>query len=79
MPLNVDSERCFAEDLDGVRGTVRRLGDAGASGCSIEDWGPAAGRIDAFDEAVARVGAAGEAASPIWTTSGGSWRRPVHQ
>jgi 2-methylisocitrate lyase-like PEP mutase family enzyme len=30
VPLNVDSERCFADDLDGVAQTVWMLHDAGA-------------------------------------------------
>ena len=38
VPLNVDSERLFADDLDGVAANVRRLHEAGAAGCSIEDW-----------------------------------------
>lgn len=63
VPLNVDSERCFAEDLAGVAETVGRLADAGAAGCSIEDWDPTAGVIDPFDKAVSRVGAAVAAAN----------------
>jgi 2-methylisocitrate lyase-like PEP mutase family enzyme len=63
VPLNVDAERCFAEDLDGVAATVVALADAGAAGCSIEDWNPAAGAIDPIDEAVARVAAAARAAA----------------
>src|SRR6476659_4405004 len=34
VPLNVDSERLFADDLDGVAETVRLLHAAGAAGCS---------------------------------------------
>ncbi|HEY8857989.1 MAG TPA: isocitrate lyase/phosphoenolpyruvate mutase family protein, partial [Gaiellales bacterium] len=45
LPLSVDSERCFADDLAGVAETVRLLGEAGAAGCSIEDYDPATGRI----------------------------------
>ena len=33
LPLSVDSERCFADDLEGVAETVTLLADAGASGC----------------------------------------------
>lgn len=64
LPLNVDSERCFADDgdLDGIAETVGLLHDAGAAGCSIEDWNGPAGRIDAIDIAAARVAAAAEAA-----------------
>jgi len=63
IPLNVDSERCFSEDLEGIRETVRLLAAAGAAGCSIEDWNPAAGAVDPLTEAVSRVGAAASAAS----------------
>jgi 2-methylisocitrate lyase-like PEP mutase family enzyme len=62
VPLNVDSERMFAEDLDGVAETVRLLHEAGAAGCSIEDWNRATGAIDPVDVASARVAAAAEAA-----------------
>ena len=37
LPLNVDSERCFADDLAGVTETVAMLAATGAAGCSIED------------------------------------------
>ena len=46
MPLNVDSERCYPDDPGGVAETVRLLGEAGAAGCSIEDYDPATGAID---------------------------------
>jgi 2-methylisocitrate lyase-like PEP mutase family enzyme len=64
LPLNVDSERCFADDgdLDGIAETVGLLHDAGAAGCSIEDWNGPAGRIDPIDVATERVAAAAEAA-----------------
>jgi 2-methylisocitrate lyase-like PEP mutase family enzyme len=58
LPLNVDSERCFADDLAGVTDTVQLLADAGAAGCSIEDWNPATNSIDPLDLAVERVDAA---------------------
>ena len=41
LPLNVDSERCYPEDPGGVAETVRLLAEAGAAGCSIEDYDPA--------------------------------------
>jgi 2-methylisocitrate lyase-like PEP mutase family enzyme len=63
IPVNVDSERCFAEDLDGIKQTVAMIAETGAAGFSIEDWDPAAQMIDPFDKAVQRVGAAAEAAS----------------
>ena len=62
VPLNVDSERCFADDPAGVAETVGLLADAGASGCSIEDFDPANGYIDPLDVAVPRVEAAARAA-----------------
>ena len=60
--MNVDSERCFPDDSGGVAGTVRLLGEAGAAGCSIEDWNPVAGRIEDVGLAVERVAEAAEAA-----------------
>ena len=62
LPLNVDSERCFPDDSGGVAETVRLLGEAGAAGCSIEDWNPVAGRIEDVPLAVERVAEAAEAA-----------------
>ena len=40
LPLNVDAERCFADDPAGVAETVTLLAEAGAAGCSIEDYDP---------------------------------------
>jgi 2-methylisocitrate lyase-like PEP mutase family enzyme len=62
VPLNVDSERCYAEDLAGVTKTVRLLGDAGAAGCSIEDYDPVTKTIDPIGLATERVAAAAEGA-----------------
>ena len=62
VPLNVDSERLFADTLDGVAETVRMLFDAGAAGCSIEDWNGTTGSIDPVAHAAERVAAAAEAA-----------------
>ncbi|HJP71978.1 MAG TPA: isocitrate lyase/phosphoenolpyruvate mutase family protein [Candidatus Limnocylindria bacterium] len=62
LPLNVDAERCFADDLAGVAETVTLLAEAGASGCSIEDYDPAKGAIDEISVAAERVAAAAEAA-----------------
>jgi 2-methylisocitrate lyase-like PEP mutase family enzyme len=62
VPLSVDSERCFANDPAGVAETVRLLADAGAAGCSIEDWDPVAGRIDDPGHSTELVAAAVEAA-----------------
>jgi 2-methylisocitrate lyase-like PEP mutase family enzyme len=62
LPMNVDAERCFADDPDGVAETVRLLADADAAGLSIEDWNPATGSIDPVDVACQRVAAAAGAA-----------------
>jgi 2-methylisocitrate lyase-like PEP mutase family enzyme len=62
LPLNVDSERCFPDDEGGVAETVRLLGEAGAAGCSIEDWNPVDGRIEDMALAVERVADAAAAA-----------------
>jgi 2-methylisocitrate lyase-like PEP mutase family enzyme len=61
VPLSVDSERCFANDPAGVAETVRLLADAGAAGCSIEDWDAETGRIDDPDHSAELVAAAVEA------------------
>jgi 2-methylisocitrate lyase-like PEP mutase family enzyme len=71
LPLNVDSERCFADDLEGVAETVRLLAEAGAAGCSIEDWNPGTGRIDDRSQATDRVAAAAEAAHASQAAGGG--------
>ena len=62
LPLNVDAERCFADDLSGVAHTVSLLAEAGAAGCSIEDYDPARGAIDDVEVAAQRVAAAADAA-----------------
>jgi 2-methylisocitrate lyase-like PEP mutase family enzyme len=62
LPLSVDSERLFSEELAGVAETVRLLAGAGAAGCSIEDYDPAGDRIDDVGRAAERVAAAAEAA-----------------
>ncbi len=62
IPLNVDSERCYADDLQGVAHTVELLAATGAAGCSIEDYDPATGAIDARSHAAERVAAAAESA-----------------
>jgi len=62
LPLNVDAERGFAEDPTGVAQTVSLLAEAGAAGCSIEDYDPARGAIDDIAVAAERVAAAAEAA-----------------
>jgi 2-methylisocitrate lyase-like PEP mutase family enzyme len=61
LPLNVDSERCYPDDPGGVAETVAQLAQAGAAGCSIEDYDPATGRIDSVELAAERVAVAAEA------------------
>jgi 2-methylisocitrate lyase-like PEP mutase family enzyme len=63
LPVNVDSERCFAESPEGVSQTVRLLAETGAAGCSIEDWNPSTGQIDQLEVSTERVHAAAAAAS----------------
>jgi 2-methylisocitrate lyase-like PEP mutase family enzyme len=62
LPVNVDAEQCYPSDPGGVAATVALLAAAGASGCSIEDWDPRAGRIEPFEVAVERVEVAAAAA-----------------
>jgi 2-methylisocitrate lyase-like PEP mutase family enzyme len=62
LPLNVDAERCFADDPAGVADTVTLIAEAGAAGCSIEDYDPARSRIEEIQVATERVAAAADAA-----------------
>ena len=62
LPLNVDSERLYPDEPGGVAETVALLADAGAAGCSVEDYDPATGEIEEIEAAVERVGVAAEAA-----------------
>ena len=65
LPLNVDSERCYPDDPGGVAETVSLLAEAGAAGCSIEDYDPAAGAIDDVGLAAERVAEAATAAHAL--------------
>jgi 2-methylisocitrate lyase-like PEP mutase family enzyme len=58
VPLNVDAERLYADEPEGVAETARLIAGTGAAGFSIEDYDPVRARLDPFDEAVARVAAA---------------------
>jgi 2-methylisocitrate lyase-like PEP mutase family enzyme len=69
LPLNVDSERLYPDDPGGVAETVRLLADAGAAGCSIEDYDPATGRIDEVGRAAERVAAAAGAKGDVVLTA----------
>jgi 2-methylisocitrate lyase-like PEP mutase family enzyme len=63
LPVTADSEDCYAITPDGIAETVRLAAEAGLAGLSIEDRQPDAAKpIRDFDDAVARAGAAIEAA-----------------
>ena len=62
LPVSVDAEQCFPDDSGGVRATIKLLADAGAAGCSIEDWNPTDCRIEDLDVATARVAEAAQEA-----------------
>jgi 2-methylisocitrate lyase-like PEP mutase family enzyme len=61
LPLNVDSERLYPDDPGGVAETVVLLAGAGAAGCSVEDYNPAAGGMDDVEVSAERVALAAEA------------------
>jgi 2-methylisocitrate lyase-like PEP mutase family enzyme len=63
IPISVDAERCFPDDPAGVARSVKLIADAGAAGCSIEDYDPRDGSIDTLEAAVERVGATADAAA----------------
>jgi 2-methylisocitrate lyase-like PEP mutase family enzyme len=73
LPLNVDSEHCYPHEPGGVARTVRMLSEAGAAGCSIEDYDPDAGRLEDVEVAAERVAeavaAAREDAEPLVITA----------
>jgi 2-methylisocitrate lyase-like PEP mutase family enzyme len=69
LPLSVDSERCYPDDAGGVAETVRLLAEAGAAGCSIEDYDPAGDRIDDVGVAAERVRVAAEAKGDLVLTA----------
>ena len=58
LPVSTDSERCFPNEPGGVGETVRMLAEAGAAGCSIEDWDPDEARIEDLEVAQERVSVA---------------------
>jgi 2-methylisocitrate lyase-like PEP mutase family enzyme len=62
VPVNVDAERCFADDPEGVAVMVGAIAETGAAGFSIEDFDPATRTIDPLETAIARVAAASRAA-----------------
>lgn len=69
LPLNVDSERLYPDEPGGVAETVRLLAEAGAAGCSVEDYDPATGAIDDVGAAAERVAAAADAKGELVLTA----------
>jgi 2-methylisocitrate lyase-like PEP mutase family enzyme len=62
IPVAADTENCFADDPEGVAGTVDRVGQTGVAGCSVEDYARDSGEIYDAGLAAERVTAAVEAA-----------------
>jgi 2-methylisocitrate lyase-like PEP mutase family enzyme len=74
IPVHVDSEACFPGQPGGITKTVRLLAEAGAAGCSIEDFDPTSGPtvlpIDVATDRVAEAAAAAHApATPMLLTA----------
>ena len=65
LPVNVDAERCFPEAQGCVARTIELLAEAGAVGCSIEDWNPADRYVEPLTVAIERVGEAVAAARRV--------------
>jgi 2-methylisocitrate lyase-like PEP mutase family enzyme len=61
VPVSADLEDCFADDPDGVAGTVRLAAGTGLAGCSVED-SPRGDGIYERGLAIDRVRAAADAA-----------------
>jgi 2-methylisocitrate lyase-like PEP mutase family enzyme len=55
LPVNVDAEQCFPDSPGGIASTVELLAQAGAAGCSIEDWNPVTKEIEDLALAAERV------------------------
>src|SRR5918999_193521 len=64
LPISVDYENGYSAEPRDVAQAVTRVAEAGAVGCSIEDYDPS-GRIYDLDEAFERVAAAVEAARAL--------------
>jgi 2-methylisocitrate lyase-like PEP mutase family enzyme len=58
LPVNVDAEQCFPDSPGGIATTVQLLAEAGAAGCSIEDWNPLTKEIEDMAVAAERVAVA---------------------
>jgi 2-methylisocitrate lyase-like PEP mutase family enzyme len=68
LPLNVDAEQCFPDRNGGVDRTVELLAEAGAAGCSLEDWNPTSEKIEPLSVAVERVAEGAAAADRLGLT-----------
>ena len=64
LPISVDFENGYSAETRDVARAVTRVAEAGAVGCSIEDYDPS-GRIYDLEEAFERVAAAVEAARAL--------------
>jgi 2-methylisocitrate lyase-like PEP mutase family enzyme len=64
LPVSVDLENGYSAEPSDVARAVARVAEAGAVGCSIEDYDPS-GHIYDLDHAVERVAAAVEAARAL--------------
>lgn len=69
IPISVDAEDGYGTTPAAVAGTVAALVEAGAAGCSIEDYDAATQRIRGLGESVDRVKAAVEAAAGMVVTA----------
>jgi 2-methylisocitrate lyase-like PEP mutase family enzyme len=70
IPLNVDAERLYPDEPGGIAESVRLLVEAGAAGCSIEDFSPSERSIDGLGsatEAVATAAVACQASGLVLT------------
>jgi 2-methylisocitrate lyase-like PEP mutase family enzyme len=64
LPLSVDLENGYGAAIGDVAQAVTRVAEAGAVGCSIEDYDPSEG-VYSVDQATERVAAAVEAAHAL--------------
>ena len=69
VPVNVDSEDCFADTVEGVAETASMLASTGVAGFSIEDYDPRADSIREIADAAARVSAAKAAGGDLVLTA----------
>jgi 2-methylisocitrate lyase-like PEP mutase family enzyme len=65
IPISVDAEFGYADDLAGLGETVGLLSDAGAAGFSLEDYDPAAGNVIGVESAADRIALAKRVAAEV--------------